>query len=323
MNPAAVVEPLTAVERGCANDPNQRFLAIVNPAAGGGRCGRLAPRAIARLLAAGVPVDVVHTASAGEATQIARQEFARGRRRFLAVGGDGTVFEIINGVFPAAIEDRVTLGLLPLGTGNSFLRDFLPGAGDDVAQCAVQAIATGRSRRCDVIRADHSEGTLYYVNLLSVGFAADVAALVNRRFKHFGSFGYLLGVLVRVVALRCESFPLNVDPAGGYDTRRCLFLAFSNSKYTGGNMLIAPLADATDGKIEFVRWGPIGRMGLLWNLPRLFTGTHIHHRLAERCEVRRVDFCLAAPVDVMVDGESLRLQLRRLEVLPGALDVLI
>lgn len=322
MNPPAVVEPQTVVEAEFANDLNHRFLAIVNPAAGGGRCGRLAPAAIASLLAAGVPVDVAYTGLAGEATRIARQEFARGRRRFLAVGGDGTAFEIINGVFPAAIEDRVTLGLLPLGTGNSFLRDFLPRP-RNLAQHALQAIATGRSRRCDVIRAEHSEGTLYYLNLLSVGFAAHVAALVNRRFKRFGSFGYLLGVLLRVIALRRESFPLSVAQAGGYDTRRCLFLAFSNSKYTGGSMMIAPLADATDGKIEFVRWGPVGRMGLLWNLPRLFTGTHIHHRLAERREVREVDFSLEAPVDVMVDGESLRLQLRRLEVLPGALDVLI
>ncbi len=322
MNPAAATEPLVAAEQRFARDPGQRFLAIVNPAAGGGRCGRLAPKAIAGLLAAGVAVDVAYTAAVGEATRLAREEFARGRRRFLAVGGDGTAFEIINGVFPGASDNRITLGLLPLGTGNSFLRDFLSSS-RDAAQHALKAIANGRGRPCDVVRVEHSAGTLYYINLLSVGFAADVAALVNRRFKRLGPLGYLLGIFVRVVALRRQAFPVRVDGNKQFDTRRCLFLAFSNSKFTGGNMMIAPLADATDGKIEYVRWGPVGRLGLLWNLPRLFTGTHIHHRLAERCETEQVEFRLDAPMDVMVDGESLRLHLRRLEVLPGALDILV
>ncbi|MCL6480114.1 MAG: hypothetical protein K6U02_00155 [Firmicutes bacterium] len=301
---------------------SERLLAIVNPAAGGGRCGRQAARATAQLLAAGVPLDVAYTTAPGHATQLAREEFAQGRRRFLAVGGDGTAFEILNGVFPEAGSSRVTLGLLPLGTGNSFLRDFLPER-CEATRHALAAIASGRTRPCDVIRAVHASGALYYINLLSMGFAADVAALVNRRFKPFGRPGYLLGVLVGVLMLRRRAFPVRVDGAVEFDRRRCLFLAFSNSRFTGGNMLMAPLADAADGKLEYVRWGPIGRLRLLWNLPRLFTGTHIYHRLAERCQAQWAEFHLDEPVEVMVDGESLRLRLERLDVLPSALDVLV
>ena len=77
-------------------------------------------------------------------------------------------------------------------------------------------------------------------------------------------------------------FRIASTDAGEWDRRRCLFLTFSNSKFTGGKMMIAPKADPTDGRIEYVRWGPVGRLRLLWNLPRLFTGTHIEHPLASR-----------------------------------------
>jgi diacylglycerol kinase (ATP) len=86
-------------------------------------------------------------------------------------------------------------------------------------------------------------------------------------------------------------------------------------------MMIAPKAEVSSGTIEYVRWGPIGRVGLIRNLPRLYDGTHIEHPMAERKAVRRVEFDLADPVDVMVDGEVLTLHCEELDVLPGVLDV--
>jgi diacylglycerol kinase family enzyme len=102
-----------------------------------------------------------------------------------------------------------------------------------------------------------------------------------------------------------------------------LFLTFNNSKYTGGTMLIAPDADATDGYIEFVRWGPISRLGLLRTLPRLYDGTHTSHPLASRRSVRHVEFNLPTPVDVLVDGEIETLECRFIDILPGAVDVYV
>ncbi len=75
-------------------------------------------------------------------------------------------------------------------------------------------------------------------------------------------------------------------------------------------MMIAPQAEINDGLVEYVRWGPIGRLGLIRNLPGLYDGTHIEHPLAERKGTRRIEFNLDAPVDVMVDGEVLTLALR-------------
>ena len=88
-------------------------------------------------------------------------------------------------------------------------------------------------------------------------------------------------------------------------------------------MMIAPQASTNDGLIEFVRWGPIGRIGLLRNFPTLFDGTHQNHPLYSRLAARTVEFSLDAPVDVMIDGEVFTLDCRRLDVLPAALDVLV
>jgi len=131
----------------------------------------------------------------------------------------------------------------------------------------------------------------------------------------------LLGVFVRVAQLRRRAFTLRCDDDTVWDERRCLFLSFNNSKYTGGTMLIAPNADPSDALIEFVRWGPIGRLGLLRMLPKLYDGTHIHHPLASRRAVRRVEFNVPAPIDVMIDGEIANLEIRSLDIIPAALDV--
>src|ERR1700728_1877930 len=130
-----------------------------------------------------------------------------------------------------------------------------------------------------------------------------------------------MSIVVGLPRLQRRPLLVRVDGANDFDRRRCLFLTFNNSKFTGGTMMIAPKAEVNSGRIEYVRWGPIGRMGLVRNLPRLYDGTHIQHPMAERKAVRRVEFDLNAPVDVMVDGEVLTLDCKELDVLPAALEV--
>ena len=297
-----------------------KFLAIVNPAAGGGRSAKMAGAEISRLREKGLAIDVIASTEAGHAKDLAREAYEQGYRDFLAVGGDGTAHEVINGIFDRKESvGPIALGFLPMGTGNSFLRDF----SKEGNRASIDALLAGRTRRVDLMRLTHASGRLYSFNLLSVGFTADVGAITNRAFKPFGPLGYLLGVFVRVAQLKRRAFKMRCDNDREWDERRCLFLTFSNSKYTGGTMLIAPQADASDGLIEYVRWGPIGRLGLLKMLPRLYDGTHIEHPLASRREVRRVEFALEGPVDVMIDGEIVTVDCKTIEILPGVMDVFV
>jgi diacylglycerol kinase (ATP) len=299
---------------------NDNFLVVVNPAAGGGRCARLVIPALEKLRAAGLALDVRETSAIGDATRFAREAYKQGYRKFIAVGGDGTSYEIVNGLFPQALEGQPPiLGFLPLGTGNSFLRDFT----DRGVDGAMEALLAQRTQPCDVLRMSHREGTIHYINLLSVGFAADVNMTRSRTFSGWGELGYFLSIFLRLARLDRRPFPLRAEGMTEIDRRRCLFLTFNNSKFTGGTMMIAPDAKVDDGLIEYVRWGPIGRLGLIRNLSTLYDGTHVKHPLAERRAVKQIEFQLEHPVDVMVDGEALTLHLEKLDVLPSALRVVV
>jgi diacylglycerol kinase (ATP) len=297
-----------------------KYLAIVNPAAGGGRSRQLLPDALKRLRAAGIQAEVRETSKLGHATEIARQAWTEGYRKFISVGGDGTAYEIVNGLFPLDEgAETPTLGFLPLGTGNSFLRDF----SDKGVEYAMESLIAQRSRKCDVLRLRHKGGELYYINLLSVGFTADVATMRARSFSGWGEAGYQTSIFICLARFRRRPFPLSVDGEHSVDRRPCLFLTFNNSKFTGGTMMIAPDAATDDGLIEYVRWGPIGRVGLIRNLPTLYDGTHTRHPLAEVRKVSRIDFHLESPVDVMVDGEVITVHCESLDVLPGVLNVVV
>jgi diacylglycerol kinase (ATP) len=296
----------------------QYYFAIINPAAGGGRSRKLLPSALDRLRARGIEIELAETRKQGDATELAGQAYQRGVRRFIAVGGDGTSFEIVNGLYPLPSgSEPPTLGFLPLGTGNSFLRDF----SDRGVEYAIESLLAGRTRTCDVLRLRHRAGILHYINILSMGFSADVATLRARRFSHWGELGYITSIFLTLARFHRRPFPVRVERENTFDGRPCLFLTFSNSKFTGGTMMIAPKAEISDGLIEYVRWGPIGRVGLIRNLPTLYDGTHIQHPLAERKAVSEVEFELDAPVDVMIDGEVLTLHCEQIDVLPSALRV--
>lgn len=297
-----------------------KTLAIINPAAGFGKCAKLLGPTIDRLHKAGVRFDTVETKAAGDGTRLAREGYAAGYTHFIAVGGDGTSFEIVNGLFPATINGDVkpTLGFLPLGTGNSFLRDFT----NEGVEYAMQAITENRSRPCDVIRLTHTGGELYYINILSLGFVADVCTVANRRFKRLGPAGYGLAVVMCLIDFKKQKFDITLDGKSNGDNPETALLIFNNSKYTGGNMMLAPNADTSDGLIEIVKWSA-DRFDFLFNFSKCYDGSHVNHPLITVQRAKRVDLDLKDPVDIMVDGEVMTVQCKTLEVLPSALNVMV
>lgn len=295
-------------------------LAIVNPAAGGGRCGRESADAIAQLRTRGIEIDVWYTQHAGHGTELVAKAYEEGYRSFIAVGGDGTSYEIVNGLSSYLESDqrpqRCTLGFLPLGTGNSFLRDFT----DRGAEFAIEAIGEGQRRACDVIRITHDDGALYFINLFSCGFIADVCTSANTHFKRLGAGGYGLGVMAELARLRSQHLSFRVD-GGAVWEQEAIFLSVCNSQFTGGSMQMAPFANASDGEADIVVAGAMSRRTLLALFPKIFSGKHIHHAAITTSRGRHIDFDFDGPVDVMLDGEVVRVRPIALDVLEGAIDV--
>jgi diacylglycerol kinase (ATP) len=298
------------------------FAAIINPAAGGGRCGQRAAGALDELRARGIEVEPYYTRAPGEATRIVKELSAAGRRQFIAVGGDGTSYEIINGLGarlgtndPA---ERASLGFLPLGTGNSFLRDFGPGN----AHTAIEALAQRRTRPCDVMHLEHDSGELHYLNLLSLGFVAEICTLTNRHFKSLGTGGYGLGVLVALAKLGSRIVRMRVDGETPWE-QATVFVSVCNSRFTGGSMMMAPFADTADGFLDVIVCGAMDRFTLLKTFPKIFRGQHVHHHAIRASRARSLEFFEPSPIDLMIDGEVVRHAPKRISVRPSALDVFV
>ncbi len=294
-----------------------RTLFVVNPAAGGGRCGRQIPRVIARLQAEGLTCETAETNGPGHATDLVRAARANGLHRFVIVGGDGTGFEVLNGLFDTATDPTPTLGYLPLGTGNSFIRDL--GITDE--DSAVSALLRNTPQSVDVLKATTTDGAFYSINLISAGFTADAGELMNRRFKSLGALGYVAGVVGRLATLSAPSLPIALD-GGPMDARPATLLSFCNSRCTGGTMQMAPDARLSDGLVDIIRVGQMSRTRLLTAFPRIFRGTHITMPEVDCTTAKQIAIDIGHAVDWMVDGEILRRELTQIEVLAGHVQVL-
>ncbi len=295
------------------------FLAIVNPAAGGGRCGRRAPAALEGLRRAGLEIDERRTSGPSDATRLAREAYAEGYRNFIACGGDGTGFEVLNGMFPLARAngEQARLGFLPLGTGNAFLREF----GPEAQSHAAESLREGRCRRCDVLVLHHDDGELYCINLLGFGFPVDVTVRTAGGLKRFGPLGYILGVLLTLARIRLHRLSYRLDE-GPLEDDPFVQLCISNSRYTANEMLMAPGADIQDGRADLVQVAPMGRLELLRAFPTIFRGTHVELEKVNARQARQIRFEGETRVHTMIDGEIVEIVPRRLEVLQQSLEII-
>ncbi len=312
---------------------------VVNPAAGGGKGRRRAPAILARLEAALGTLEVHETERAGHATELARAAVRTGAARVIAVGGDGTVHEVLQGLLgETAPGDRrrlaagsrrspgtsaggrpaTALGVVPVGTGNSFLRDF----GVDSSEEALRRIAFGKRRPVDVGRFEARGASGWFLNLLGAGFIADVAETTNRVFKPLGPSGYVAGVLAKLAALPRPETTIVVDGRTVFDGKLAM-AAVCNSQYTGGRMWMAPNASADDGQLDIIAAGDLGRMELLRVFPSLFLGTHVSHPKVRIYRGTRVRIESVVERHLMPDGEVRGTTPVEVRMLPKAIDVLV
>lgn len=289
-----------------------KIVAILNPAAGGGRGAARAEAALRKL----PNVRLLRSKAPSEASALAASASQQGADIVIACGGDGTVFEVAGGLLSSG-EPQSALAVLPVGTGNSFVRDL--GIRDESS--AIEAIKANHRRRSDVLAVTHTGGQLYSLNLVSLGFSAVVGELTNRRFKPLGTTGYVGAVLASLIRLRHHVVPFSID-GGPYDSRPLTLLSFCNSRYTGGAMMMAPHASIEDGLLDIVRIGPMNRRRFLSCFPKIFRGTHPLMPEVQIHRAQRAEFAPTGPLPVMIDGEIQILEVRKIEVRPRALEII-
>lgn len=233
----------------------------------------------------------------GDLAQHAARAVRQGADLVVAAGGDGTLNEVLNGV--ARVRGglaRVSLGLLPLGTGNDLARTLeIP---TDIKD-AVARLAEGRVRRLDVARMD---GRLF-LNASAGGFTAETSARVSTRMKAWaGKLAYLVG---GVQALQ-EYTPVLTEIAldGRRQTARLQLFAVCNGRTLGGGHTLAPEAEPDDGWLDVVLVTGESQLDLMALLPKLSSGEHVDEAQVEYSRARQVSLRFATRTKVNVDGEA-------------------
>lgn len=288
---------------------------IHNPRSAGGRGAWLAERARDLLASRGLHARLLATMGPGDAARIAEDLARAGEPRILAVGGDGTLSEVADGVLRTAM--RPELGFLPAGTGNSFLLDF----GVRTLEEGARRVAEGKTRELDAGVASWAGGERHFINVFGTGFIARVCDRANRRFKAWGDLAYSAAVFPETARLRSPVTRLVLD--GAEIEERFALVAVCNTIHTGGAMRIAPMARADDGWLDVVALRAVGRAHLLALFPRIFSGSHVGHPRVFIGRAREVRIDPAEPSPLLGDGEVYGESPVRVRVRPAALRLLL
>jgi YegS/Rv2252/BmrU family lipid kinase len=306
-------------------DPS-RPLVIVNPRSGGGLSESKWARVRGELSAGLGELDSAFTQGPRDASAIARREAALGRRLIVALGGDGTISEVADGVLAAGAGQRTEIGIVPRGTGGDFRRSLdLPAE----TTAAARRIRDGHARAIDAGRVRYRghggvEEIRHFVNVASFGFSSAVATHANASSKRLGGRIAFLSATVQVLASYDNADVwLSLD-GGPRQRRRILLAAIGNGRFFGGGMKICPEACLDDGALDFVTVGDLSRTEVLTKIGRLFRGTHLDLEEVTSARVARV---LAEPVEpgalipLELDGETPGHLPATFEILPAALRV--
>jgi len=306
----------------------QNPLFIVNPIAGSGRAHEIVPRVEAWLAGQGMKARLVETGGAGDAERLAAKAAGEGHDRVIAVGGDGTIQEVLNGLLSAGASSNggpPEVGIVPAGRGNDLARSVdLP-----IDPMACLPIAIGATTRpFDVGLASGEDGrTRHFGAAGGAGFDAQVAytMAVRRRFWMRGEAGYFLGTLNELRRYRNGS--LQVTLRGDGDDRvvaqRCLFVAFANGPVYGGGMRICPDAAVDDGWLDVCLVGDLSRLAALRELPGIYQAKHVKNPKVEIVRARSVRIEGDPTTRVHLDGEPFGSVPVDVSLLPGAVGVAV
>jgi len=244
--------------------------AVVNPAAGGGRTARKWPTLAAELARLGLAFESARTVRRGHATELARRAADAGWSLVVAVGGDGTLNEVVNGVTDAHGSPLVTTGAILTGRGRDACRNF--GLAADW-RLAARRLVEGADELFDLGAAEWPDcARRYFVSAAGVGLEA-----VARRAASRGGVGTLPHVLAVVEGLVTHRpVPVTIEADGAPESSVPLTtVVVANGAYYGGGMKIAPPADPADGVLDLVVIGALGRAELLRWLPTVYWGGHL------------------------------------------------
>ena len=274
-----------------------KILLVYNPYAGHKRAQKILPQVEAHFTQNNIEFDLSLTDYPEHAREIVAEANFKKYDGLVAAGGDGTLFEVINGYYRNPTRKKIPLGILPIGTGNAFVRDLDLDASR--WKEAIEVISHNKPKKVDVGHFRTHGQDYYYLNILGLGFVADVGATA-KKLKILGNISYTLGVLYQTIFLKSHRLTIEID--GQTLERENIFVEISNTRYTS-NFLMAPNAKIDDGLLDVTLVNKLTRRRLLKVFPTVFTGEHIHEPEVETFQTKKIRIETNVPKVLTPDGE--------------------
>jgi diacylglycerol kinase (ATP) len=296
---------------------------IVNPVAGANTTYRKWPQINQFLRHIGLPFDYQYTEGVGHAIELAREAASGGCQLLVAVGGDGTVNEVANGILLSQELKNATIGIISTGTGGDFIRSA--GIDRDYIK-ACSSLAGARRRLIDVgvveYQKDGRTCERFFINSAGIGFDAAVTETSNRMPKFLGgTIPYVMGLFRSLLGYRNKDVVMQVDDR--HRECRMMSVVVANGCYFGGGMRVAPQADIADGLLDVVTVGDMGKMEMLRAFPTIYKGTHIHHPKVKMDRATQVGISSPESFLVQADGEFLGEGPVSFRLMPSALSIAV
>ena len=298
---------------------------IVNPASAGGRTGRHFDAIVRAVRDAIGDFDYTFTRRRGDATVLAREATRAGANLLVAVGGDGTASEVIDGLTQEGLPLRpdVTFGFIPRGTGGDFSRSL---AWPSDPNKAARILSSGSERIIDLGRieltgADGRAQVRHFANVAGLGVAGRVVREVERTGKALGGKLAFMVATARVLAgWRDQRVRWRAD-GGPWQEDRVTAISVCNGRYFGGGMLVAPEARIDDGLLDVTVWKGLGLGDFVLKKGMLYDGTHVRLRNTQTLRVHTLEAEPLGGETVLldVDGEQPGMLPARFTLIPGAL----
>ena len=275
-----------------------KLLIIFNPNAGHGRSVRKLTDIKAKFSSLGIQAEYMPTAHPGHGSELVANAELAGFDGLIAAGGDGTVFEVLNGLYQHPKEARIPLGLLPIGTGNAFARDLKlqPDAWLD----AIDLLHRGATRQVDVGFVKSADDSYYFLNIVGMGFFVD-AGLSSQKLKFLGNTAYTLATLWQV--LKLKNFPLMMEIDGKTIQEDNILVSISNTRYTGTHFLIAPDAIIDDGLLDVTILEKLSRRRILQLFPTIYKGRHVEYEEISTLKAANIKIHKPGNMLLSPDGE--------------------
>ncbi|TEU14530.1 MAG: diacylglycerol kinase family lipid kinase [Anaerolineales bacterium] len=295
---------------------------IVNPVSGRGYGRKACPLIRQYLSDLGADFDLVQTGAPGEAIHLARQALNDGFDTIVAVGGDGTSHEVVNGMMSGAKGPIVgTLGCIPTGCGNDFA--VSNGVPTDLEE-ACRLIVAGETRLVDIGRVTlDGRITRHFDNTIGIGFDG-LASMEARKFKRLRGMALYLPVVLKTIFLTMHPPRVEIEFDGQVIRQRILMAVIANGPREGSSFLVAPGARYDDGLLDLIIAGTMSKLQMLAMVPKFMKGTHIHDRRVATKRARHVIVSSEDPLYIHVDGEVLCEEAHRVEatLIPSCLRII-